>query len=427
MNPMTENTQHTIGEIFLEHRGRVLASLISTLGDFDLAEDVLQDAFIVALKHWEENGIPPNPIGWITLTARRKALDRLRRDKTFERKLSALQKLEELEQEAHTMDTDVIIQDERLKLIFTCCHPALGRDSQIALTLRTLGGLSTVEIAKSFFTPVPTMAQRIVRVKRKIKKANIPYRVPPPHLLGERLDNVLEVIYLIFNAGYTAYVGDELVRHDLCSEAIRLGRVLVTLLAQHPQLEQSPEAMGLLALMLLSDARRDARVDDGELVLLEDADRALWNQDAIQEGITLLEQASQMGHPARYQFEAAISAVHCEATSYEDTDWRQIAALYGRYVKSYPSPLLELNWIVAIAMVEGAEVGLNLLNQITDNPIFADYTTFYATRADLLRRAGRFIDALPDYQKALALTDNSVQQAYFQRKITEINMSMKNN
>lgn len=417
---MTDHTQQTINDIFLENRGRVLASLISTLGDFDLAEDVLQDAFIVALKHWQDNGIPPNPIGWITLTARRKALDRLRRDKTFERKLTALQKLEELEQETQTMDEVGVIQDERLKLIFTCCHPALARDSQIALTLRTLGGLSTVEIARSFFTPVPTMAQRLVRVKRKIKKANIPYRVPPPHLLGDRLDNVLEVIYLIFNAGYTAYVGDELVRHDLCTEAIRLGRVLVKLLAEHPQLEQSPEAMGLLALMLLSDARRDSRVRDGKLVLLEDQDRTLWNQEAISEGAVFLEHALHMGYPARYQFEAAISAIHCEAQSYEETDWRQIAAIYGRYVKLYPSPLLELNWIVAIAMVDGAEVGLNLLAQIADNAIFVDYVTFYATRADLLRRAGRLIDALPDYQRALQLSDNGVQKDYFQQKITEI-------
>jgi RNA polymerase sigma-70 factor (ECF subfamily) len=408
---------HAVERTFVEHSGRVMATLISTLGDFDLAEDAMQEAFAVAMKRWPADGVPPNPGGWITLTARRRAIDRLRRDSTLARKQALL--LADLE--AHQPEDDPMtpIPDERLKLIFTCCHPALSLEAQVALTLRTLGGLSTEEIASAFLVPVATMAQRLVRTKRKIKEANIPYRVPPAHLLGERLEAALAVIYLIFNEGYMALAGDTLIRRDLCGEAIRLARVLTRLLAEDRQLDESPEALGLLALMLLHDSRRKARVSPaGELVTLEEQDRSLWDRLEIQEGIALVERALGMKQPGPYQLQAASSALHAQTARAEDTDWRQIAALYGVLYRMQPSPVVALNRAVALAMAEGVEYGLELLA-----PLEADlhnYMPYHAAHADLLRRAGQREAAVAAYRRALELTQNTVERAYFERRVREL-------
>jgi RNA polymerase sigma-70 factor (ECF subfamily) len=406
---------HAIEQTFVEHSGRVLATLISTLGDFELAEDAMQEAFAVALERWPADGIPPNPGAWITLTARRRAIDRLRRDSTLARKQALL--LADLE--AHEPDDGVTpFPDERLKLIFTCCHPALSLEAQVALTLRTLGGLSTEEIANAFLVPVATMAQRLVRTKRKIRDARIPYRVPPSELLAERLDAALAVIYLVFNEGYMATGGDALVRRDLCAEAIRLARVLNRLLADNPHLNESPEALGLLALMLLHDSRRKARISPaGELVLLEDQDRALWDRAMIAEGMAILEWALGMKQPGPYQIQAAISALHAEAVRAEDTDWRQIAALYGVLYRMQPSPVVVLNRAVAVAMAEGMEHGLLLLDPLADD--LRDYVPYHAARADLLRRAGQTEAARAAYLRALDLTSNTVERAFFQRRLRE--------
>ncbi len=382
------------------------------LGDFDLAEDAVQEAFAEAVRTWPERGVPRNPGAWITTTARNRAIDRLRRERVLREKTETLTRLAELESLGGD-ETDVSgIPDDRLRLIFTCCHPALPMDARVALTLRTLGGLTTGEIARAFLVAEAAMAQRLVRAKRKIVAAAIPYRVPPPELLPERLPGVLAVLYLVFNEGYAATSGP-LVRTDLCNEAIRLTRVLVALMPNEA------EAEGLMALMLLQHSRRDARADErGALVLLEDQDRARWDHDMIDEGITALDAAMAARRPGPYQIQAAIAALHAQAPRPEDTDWPQIAALYGRLAELSPSPVVELNRAVAVAMADGPARGLSMVNALAGD--LDGYHLFHSARADLLRRLERRDEAAESYRRALALATNPSERAYLELRLAEV-------
>lgn len=407
--------RETLEKVFREEYGRIIATLIRISGSFDLAEEALQEAFTSAASKWEREGTPDSPGAWLTTVAHRKVIDAIRRDKTRTDKQTEI--VFESSRLQPYAEPDLLEEypDDRLRLIFTCCHPSLVREAQVALTLRTLGGLTTTEIAHAFLVPEATLAQRLVRAKQKIRLAGIPYEVPSLEVIGERLAAVRAVIYLIFNEGYAASAGQSLIRNDLCAEAIRLGRVLCELLPNEP------ENMGLLALMLLQDSRREARVNDlGELVTLEEQDRSRWDAAEIAEGVRLVHDALSLRRVGSYQLQAAIAAVHAEAKRADDTDWRQIVALYGELMRITSSPVVALNYAAAVAMSEGAERGLDLLEAAGAGGALENYYLFHASRADLLRRLGRIKEAVVSYTTALPLTTNQVEQKYIQRRLSEL-------
>jgi RNA polymerase sigma-70 factor, ECF subfamily len=403
-----------VDAIYRSDSRRVLATLIRLLGDFDLAEEALQDAFVAAVEQWAEKGIPANPRTWLISTGRFKAIDRLRHSARFESADgSALERLEA----AATPELDEGgVEDDRLRLIFTCCHPALSPDAQIALTLREVCGLTTEEVARAFLAPAPTLAQRIVRAKGKIRDARIPYEIPSRSDLPARLDSVLHVIYLVFNEGYLASSGESLTRADLSGEAIRLARLLGELLPE-------PEAMGLLALMLLHEARyRSRTTSSGEVILLEDQDRSLWDRTQIEEGVALVERALASHRFGPYTLQAAIAAVHAEASTASATDWAQIVGLYDVLLRADPSPVIELNRAAAIAMRDGPEAGLGLIDAILVRGDLTDYHIAHAARGDLCRRAGRVDEAIADYERALALATQEPERRFISRRLEELRL-----
>jgi RNA polymerase sigma-70 factor, ECF subfamily len=413
---MSVDAASAVEEVYRSEWGRIVASLINLIGDFDLAEESAQEAFAVAVEQWRVSGVPEFPRAWIIQTARHKAIDRMRRQAKFEEKVESnadsvlLKTVEE-----PNYDTESI-PDERLRLIFTCCHPALAPEVQVALTLRTLCGLETDEIARAFLVPPPTMAQRLVRAKRKIRDAGIPYVVPETREMTSRLDAVLTVIYLVFNEGYAATRGGALVRTDLCAEGIRLGRLIRSLMTPRPP----AEATGLLALMLLHDARRDARLDEaGDLVILEQQDRSRWNRQQIAEALPLVEEALR-AEVGPYALQAAITAQHCQAPSAGATNWAQIVQYYDLLERAQPSPIVSLNRAVAVAMAESPQSGLAIIEKLSAASDLENYHLLHATRADLLRRMGSYAEAAQSYKHALELVTNDTERRFLERRLREM-------
>ena len=412
---MLLETNAAVQAVYSSDWGRIVATLIRSFGDFDLAEEAAQEAFAAAVDQWPESGVPDSPPAWIIQTARHKAIDRIRRQTRFKEKVESyaasglIRTVEE-----PNYDTDEI-PDDRLRLIFTCCHPALAPEAQVALTLRTLGGLETDEIARAFLVPPATMAQRLVRAKRKIRDARIPYKIPDTNDMSERVDAVLTTIYLVFNEGYASTRGEPLVRTDLCVEAIRLGRLVRMLMAP-----PSAEATALVALMLLHDSRRDARVDEaGDLVVLEEQDRRRWNHQQIAEALPLVEEALRY-EPGPFALQSAIAAEHCKAARAEDTNWPQIVRLYDLLQSLQPSPIVSLNRAVAVAMVNGPRSGLALINALEASGELDGYHLLHAARADLLRRVGSSTEAAKSYTRALALVTNASERRYLERRLREV-------
>src|ERR1700689_3265750 len=418
--PSTEQTRELLDSLYRVDSGRILATLIRLLGDFDLAEEAMHEAFAAALSLWPSSGVPGNPRPWLISTARFKAIDTLRRRARFDasqdelvRYLEAQSSSAESSNEEARFEDDGL-EDDRLRLIFTCCHPSLAPEAHVALTLREVCGLTTEEIAKAFLTTPRTLAQRIVRAKAKIREERVPYEVPTPQELPERLGAVLQVIYLVFNEGYSAAAGAEVTRAELTGEAIRLGRLLM-------ELQPESEVMGLLALMLLQESRRAARTSPtGELILLENQDRSLWNREQIAEGVALVEKALKSRHFGSYTLQAAIAAVHAEAESVAATDWRQIVALYDRLVRIQPSPVVQLNRAVAIAMCDGPEAGLAHIDAVLEHGELANYYLAHSARADMYRRLGRTAEARASYEKALALTQQEPERQFLQERIRQL-------
>jgi len=409
-----KDIREVVEAIYRTESRQVLATLIRLLGDFETAEEALHDAFTVAVEQWARDGVPANPRAWLVSTGRFKAIDGMRRRARFDASLTELAKrLESSPSDAEEWNEESV-EDDRLRLIFTCCHPALAPEAQVAMTLREVCGLTTEEIARPFLTKPATVAQRIVRAKAKIRDARIPYQVPSEADLPDRLDAVLQVVYLVFNEGYSASSGGSLTRHDLSAEAIRLGRLLIELLPE-------PEAVGLLALMLLHDSRRDARTSPtGDLILLENQDRALWNRNQITEGVSLVAQALSSGQVGPYIIQAAIAAAHAQAPSSATTDWAQIVALYDLLLQAHPSPVIELNRAVAVAMSDGPLAGLDLINGIFTRGELENYHLAHAARADLCRRLGQTTEARASYERALRLTQQEPEQRFLKKRLSEL-------